>query len=260
MKILYPANPLNQKEADEPYQEEYQASKQAGLSCALFDYDALDFEFKPKPRIDDGDIVLYRGWMMSPSAYASFSSKVATKGATLFTTPEQYVKCHHLPGWYQTCMQYTAETHFFTYDDSILCKIRELEWDRYFIKDYVKSNSNEVGSIADTPEKALEIIKLIELYRGGIEGGVAVRRVESYLPDSEQRHFVFKGKVYCQDPEAVETVRIIAELVDAPFYSVDTIKRSDGVTRVVEIGDGQVSDRKKWSSDEFVKILIENCS
>jgi glutathione synthase/RimK-type ligase-like ATP-grasp enzyme len=55
-----------------------------------------------------------------------------------------------------------------------------------------------------------------------------------------------------------ELLEKIAEIIDAPFYSVDVIQRADGEFRVVEIGDGQVSDKKMWNVKDISKMLIEN--
>ena len=38
------------------------------------------------------------------------------------------------------------------------------------------------------------------------------------------------------------------------FFSVDVAKRDDGVLRVVEVGDGQVSDLVGWSVERFVEM------
>jgi len=50
MRFLFPFNPLNEKEADEPFQPEYSFLRSNGVDCSLFDFDRLEFdEFKPRP-------------------------------------------------------------------------------------------------------------------------------------------------------------------------------------------------------------------
>ena len=39
-----------------------------------------------------------------------------------------------------------------------------------------------------------------------------------------------------------------------PFFSVDVATRADGILRVVEIGDGQVSDLVGWESARFAEL------
>ncbi|WP_445304954.1 MULTISPECIES: ATP-grasp domain-containing protein [unclassified Microcoleus] len=38
------------------------------------------------------------------------------------------------------------------------------------------------------------------------------------------------------------------------FFSVDAVERQDGVKRIVEIGDGQVSDLVGWSAGRFAQL------
>jgi hypothetical protein len=52
-----------------------------------------------------------------------------------------------------------------------------------------------------------------------------------------------------------EVVEVAARRVDSPFFSVDTIRRRDGTTRIVELGDGQVSDRKKWTPQQLLSLF-----
>jgi hypothetical protein len=42
------------------------------------------------------------------------------------------------------------------------------------------------------------------------------------------------------------------------FYSVDVIQRTDGQLRIVEVGDGQVSDLVGWSPEAFAKMLAKH--
>ena len=103
MRFLYPFNPLNEHAADEPYQEEFLALKQFGANCSLFNFDSLEFEFRPKPAIVAGETVLYRGWMLSPTRYKRLVQALVSKGGIPVTSYEDYLTCHHLPGWYDLC-------------------------------------------------------------------------------------------------------------------------------------------------------------
>ena len=70
----------------------------------------------------------------------------------------------------------------------------------------MKSLKTSVGSIIAKPEDINVVLAEMQKFRSTIEGGVCARRINS------------------------------------PFFSVDVADRVDGVPRVVEIGDGQVSD------------------
>ncbi|WP_395373381.1 hypothetical protein [Marinicella sp. W31] len=66
MRFLFPFNPLNEKEADGPFQDEWVTLQDRGVACSLFDYDVLGFnEFKPKPPLKAGETAVYRGWLMA---------------------------------------------------------------------------------------------------------------------------------------------------------------------------------------------------
>jgi len=256
MRIIYPLNPLRRDEADEPYQQEFMLVKKLGMNCSLFDFDVLEFdEFEVKPSITDGEDILYRGWMLSPKNYQRLLMFIKKNGGNPITSYDNYIQCHHLPSWYSKCVEYTAETFFFADDSMLEDNILNLDWDAYFVKDYVKSNSTERGSIAFTAVEVLEIVALIKKYRGEIEGGIAIRRVEDYQPESEVRYFIFNGIAYSPNDNIPTIVQDISKIINAPFYSVDLIKRGDGVYRLVELGDGQVSDKKTWDIEVFIKML-----
>ena len=57
--------------------------------------------------------------------------------------------------------------------------------------------------------------------------------------------------------EGLQTVAFCARAIASPFFSVDIARRRDGVERIVEIGDGQVSDLVGWSIERIVEIWSE---
>lgn len=256
MRVLYPLNPLNRREADGSYQEEYRAAMATGLRCSLFDFDEIAFgEFRPKPKIEAGEDVLYRGWMLNLEGYRQLTAGIEQRGGQAVTTVAQYQRCHHLPGWYEQCKAFTAETHFFENDEQLEANISGLDWPSFFVKDFVKSNTAEMGSVAHSPQEAIKIVQQLEQYRGDIEGGVAIRQVENYISDSERRYFIVQGKPFSCDEDIPEVVHSVASIIQAPFFSVDVIQQVGGGWRLVELGDGQVSDRKAWPLDQFMDVI-----
>ena len=258
MRVLYPFNPLNEKQADEPYQEEFSVLKNKGLNCSLFDFDVLNFdEFNPIPSIKKDEVIVYRGWMLNLNNYKKFIKHIKNTGGMPLTSYENYKKCHHLLNWYDSCSKFTAETKFFLDNECLESEIKHLGWDSYFVKDYVKSNNTELGSIASSPKEVLKIIGLIKKFRGEIEGGIAIRKVEDYKRETEIRYFVFNGKVHSPNTQIPDIVIEIASKIDAPFYSIDMVQKNNGTLRLVEIGDGQVSDKKMWSIKFFASIFVQ---
>ncbi len=256
MRLLYPNDPFEKKKPDEAYEEELNAMQLSGLSCCL--YSAEDFDlgtFKPRPMLSLGEEILYRGWMLTPQVYAQLHSAVESIGGKMLVSPAQYRHCHYLPEWYPACKDVTPKTIFLPRDADFASALANTNWSAYFVKDYVKSLTTSRGSVAKNIEEIAEIVSLIEQFRGQLEGGVCVRQFEELNADSEERYFVFKQKCFARNGIVPVIVNQIAEKIDSPFFSVDIVLNKDGVPRLIELGDGQVSDRKKWTADEFTQIF-----
>lgn len=82
-----------------------------------------------------------------------------------------------------------------------------------------------------------------------------MRKHEDFVPDSEHRHFVFDGCAHSVGSEVPFLISYCAAAIASPFFSVDTASVPDGTVRIVELGDGQVSDRKEWNADQFVGLF-----
>ena len=104
------------------------------------------------------------------------------------------------------------------------------------------------------PEQAREVVSEMQKFRGEIEGGICVRRFEAFREGSEVRYFVLHGVGHALEGSVPEIVRECAGRIPSPFFSVDIAVREDGEQRVVEIGDGQVSDLVGWPVDAFSNL------
>jgi len=256
MRLLYPSDPTSPKAVDETYAAEFEAACSAGFRTSIFSVE--DFElgvFRPKPGLEDGETVLYRGWMLSVPRYDLLTQVIKDKGAKAFTSTGEYQLCHHLPMWHATVSEFTADTVVLARNADFVEALAALNWPGYFVKDYVKSLNTAGGSLVATPGEVAAVVSLLEKYRGVVEGGVCVRKREDFIAGSERRSFVFKGQPFAIQGEVPFVVAECAKRIPSPFFSVDTAIRSDGVVRVVELGDGQVSDIKEWDAAAFVKVL-----
>jgi hypothetical protein len=255
-RILYPSNPFKKNEPDEDYADEYLAASEKALNCALFSIE--DFEtgkFRSRPNLVTGDRVLYRGWMLTPTSYSALASSIKSYGSSPITNLTDYALCHYLPNWYERCKAFTPATVFASRTDDFPSTVAGLNWNKFFVKDYVKSLTTSRGSIANTSSEISEVVNAIEKYRGQIEGGVCIREFETFDPGSEERYFVVNGRACGRDSYVPELVQEVAKRISSPFFSIDVTQRSDGTLRLIELGDGQVSDRKKWGLDTFVQLL-----
>ena len=138
-------------------------------------------------------------------------------------------------------------------------ELRALDWGAYFLKDYVKSLKTIRGAVVRDPSEAPALISEMREYRGEIEGGICVRRVEEFIPESEIRYFVLRGVAYTvlDGVPIPGIVHQCAKRVPSKFFSVDVARRRDGALRIVEIGDGQVSDIVGWSLRAFVAMWVK---
>jgi len=94
-------------------------------------------------------------------------------------------------------------------------------------------------------------------FRGVIEGGFCLRRLENFLPNTERRYFVVDGVPHAASGNVPPIVHQCAKRLPSRFYSVDVVEHNDGQLRVVEVGDGQVSDLVGWTPEQFATILSE---
>lgn len=259
LQFIYPCDPLNKRQPDEEFQQEFQLAKSLGIFCSLYsDSDSAVGQFSPRPALVPGATVIYRGWMLNLSDYQRLDNQVKENGANLLTSPEQYQRCHHLPGWYEQCKTITPETYFFDADTDFSQALVSLNWPKYFVKDYVKSLTTLRGSVADSPEDVNEIVMQLMKYRGEVEGGICIRRFEALQEQTEERYFVYQGKAFARDGQIPEMVHQIAEKINSPFFSVDIVLSDCGQPRLIELGDGQVSDKKKWRLADFLAIFNSN--
>ena len=231
--------------------------KAVGRSIHLIDTEALTCgPTRIRPQLDHEAHVVYRGWMLTHGEYVNLAASVERAGGSCFTSPEEYVATHYLPNWYDGVKDYTPETIFLDTDADLAPELRRIGWEKFFVKDHVKSLKTSIGSIIEDPEQIEMVVSEMEKYRGFIEGGLCIRRVEDFIAGSERRYFVLNRTAYAAEPGVAnpEPVVFCAGAIPSPFFSVDIARREDGVERIVEIGDGQVSDLVGWSVERFVDI------
>lgn len=257
MIFLFPSDYFNSKKIDEMYIDQAASLNNAGLNTAAISLESLGSNSpKISPTIPQNSEVVYRGWMLSPSDYELLVNAVDSAGARAFTSKPEYLLTHYLPNWYPLIADLTPATKFYTVDDDLESELKILSWERFFIKDYVKSLKTSVGSIIEQPSEIKTVVTQMQKFRGTIEGGICVRQVEDFAVESERRYFVVRGQPFAAalDEEIPDIVRECAVRIKSNFFCVDVVDRKDGVKRIVEIGDGQVSDIVGWSAERFAQL------
>src|SRR5215831_4384969 len=221
MQILYPSHPLFPKRPDEQFAAEVEAMQTVGFEVSLFSFENFQRgEFLSAPSLPSGCEVLYRGWMLSGAEYDRLVSALTRTGGRALIPTEEYLSNHHLPSWYPHIQDLTPDTRIFPADCDLGSELRSLNWQEYFIKDYVKSLKTSIGSRISRLEQVSAVIPEMQRFRGFIEGGFCIRRVEQFVPDSERRYFVVNGTAFAANGEVPGIVYECGKRHRSRFYSV----------------------------------------
>jgi len=271
--VLYCCDPLNPRRVDGHFAAEAAEVRACGGVVALIDHDALlrgDAEQAVEHVPAGLGAAWYRGWMVPSDRYAQLAQVLGVRGGGLLVGPEQYRAAHELPGWYKTfegvtpasvwrpCGAGRAPT---SHDLAELA--RQLAPGPGIVKDYVKSRKHEweqacfIRDLRDTDALVRVVAAFVELQDEFLTGGVVLREYESFVtPQSvaaEVRVWWIDGRpvLLTPHPDSAFAPGLVPELghVEAAvqalgcrFVTTDVALRADGVWRVVEVGDGQVSD------------------
>lgn len=260
--FLFSSDYFNPKKVDEAFLAQATYLQNAGFSTSVISLELLGSDAaKILPVLSPGSKVVYRGWMLSPSDYELLVSVMENTGASAFTSKTEYLATHYIRNWYPLIADLTPETKFYSLDSDLESELSNLGWERFFIKDYVKSLKTSIGSLIEKPSDLKTLVSEMQKFRGVIEGGICVRRVEDFVLESERRYFVINGKPFSatSDEEIPTIVEECAKRIESKFFSIDMVERRDGVKRIVELGDGQVSDLVGWTAERFAKIWLAEC-
>jgi len=214
---------------------------------------------------------VYRGWMMSATEYDGFAQALADRGVALRTSAESYRTAHELPGWYDALQPVTPMSVWTTGPDvdELIAVARKLGGPAV-LRDYVKSMKHYWDEAAYVPgvEDVERVARRFQgLWEDAFTGGFVLRKFEEFT-GAEARTWWVGGRCALVTPhpdtpdelpeglDLIEIEPLVADL-GLPFVTVDLVRRTDGAWRVVELGDGQVSD---WPAsrdpDDLVAALF----
>jgi hypothetical protein len=260
--LTVPADPLRPRRPDPHFAPEAAAARELGLAVAVVDHDALAAGADPDAAVAGvpapGEAV-YRGWMLDAPRYAEFAAALERRGVRLRTDATAYRTAHELPGWYPALDPVTPATVWTTGTDRAAFDAARsrLGAGPAVLRDYTKSMKHDwaeamyVPELADADAAWAVATRFAEL-REDVRGGFVLRRFERWAA-GEVRTWWVDGRcalvgphpdtpAELPTPDLTEVEPLVAAL-DLRFVTVDMALRCDGRWRVVELGDGQVSDR-----------------
>ena len=197
--------------------------------------------------------------MMKEEQYASFYHKLQEKGITLVTDPEAYRYFHYFPNVYDVIQADTPKMLAIPFGTEYSLTDLQRQFDRFMVKDYVKSVKGTdfpTYFTKETTEEAFRnAMKNFYKYRGErLSGGLCFKEYVDLArygeTTNEYRVFYIgneiasvarnslQGNFTAEPPEKLlEKYRSLP----SPFYTLDYAELADGSWKILEAGDGSVS-------------------
>lgn len=286
--LLFPESPLRERAVDEHFLPEAQDARWIAERFSTVSLEELQrgasaatvLRHLPTPSASDHHL-LYRGWMLSPATYREVAAAAAARGWTLVTDGEQYERAHTLPGWYAALEKFTPATVWAPTAVEAVEAARAKGWASAVVRDYSKSMKHAWDEACYIPalekKKALTVAKRFEELRGeDLAGGVVLREFETFSK-LEARTWWRDGEWVLttphpdtpdQLPEGLDThtaawmpkkLKKAVKSLALGFCTVDFAFTVGGEPRVVELGDGGVSDRPSCTdADDFLEAIIRH--
>ncbi|AGL18129.1 ATP-grasp domain-containing protein [Actinoplanes sp. N902-109] len=264
MILLFPADVLRPRRVDDHFAGEAAAARDAGFPVAVVDHDAIarGDATGAVTRVPGDSTAIYRGWMLAGDRYAEFEAALATRAVRLNTDAQQYRRAHELPGWYAGLSAFTPPSLWTTGTDRAgFDAVRTaLGSGPAVLRDYTKSMKHHwheaayIPDLADAPQAWSVARRMAELRGDDLAGGFVLRRYEEFT-GAEVRTWWIDGtcRLVTAHPDTPDELppadldltglRPAVVALALPFVTVDLARRTDGTWRVIELGDGQVSDR-----------------
>jgi hypothetical protein len=277
---LFPSDPLRPRLVDEHYRIEEEAAKALGLEVGLLNHDLAtrgDAAGAVSGISADGSEVVYRGWMLTSLQYHAVAEALGERGLRMVTQPDKYRAGHELPGWYSAVDELSPRS-IWTDDDNLDELIqRAARWpvELAILRDFTKSMKHYwheacfVPNVHDPVGLRRVAGRFRELRDDDFTGGYVLRAFETFTSPEVRTWWIDGLCVACtahpdtpdlHPPDDLDLTWLDAPVtrVGAPFVTVDLAKRDDGAWRIVELGDGQVSDLPRTADPTVVFAAFSN--
>lgn len=297
MRLIFCADPLNQRRVDPLYQREAAAASEAGLTWSLLNFEALVDEqdaaeaVRQIAPVEGDEVGIYRGWMLRPTLYAQLYEALAERYISLINAPSAYRHCHYLPESNAIIEDHTPRSVWLEAKDGLwLARVLEalhpFGEQSVILKDYVKSRKHEwaeacyIPSAADRAAVERVVTRFLQLQGPDLNEGLVFREFVQFEPlaahsksgmplTKEFRLFFLDGRLLLAAPYWDEgeyrdlmppegLFQDVARRVQSRFFTMDVARRLDGVWMIVELGDGQVAGLpEQVDTGAFYRALAE---
>ncbi len=196
--VLFVSSPMNPREADDSYMDEYRAAEKTGFAVGLIDLEELLTNNNPQKALKrvarhpgtEPRPALYRGWMLRPDEYENLYAALLTCNLRLIHTPKQYRHAHYLPESYAKIEAVTPKSIWFPLPAPVSIEaaetlaaeaVRVFKHDPIIVKDYVKSRKHEWDEACYIPDASDEnkvrqtVRRFLELQGNQLNEGLVFR-------------------------------------------------------------------------------------
>ncbi|MDR2257175.1 MAG: ATP-grasp domain-containing protein [Arthrobacter sp.] len=261
---VYPASQLDPRVADEHF-----AHETAALTRPAPRYDADEERLLPAARDLSGEVLLYRGWILTPDAYARLEAAAVARGARLLVSAEGYAASQFGTGWFEAAAGLTPATEVLkygaTHDDALAAfdrlatAAREREGEPAAVLKGVSKSLKHAWDDAMFIPRRERLAAVLDAFRDEVgereEPLLLLREFEQWQPGELRVFWAGERPVsiapHPQTPDAPDPAGLDAMLerlapvvagLGAGLVSTDLTRSAVGEWRLVEIGNGQVSE------------------
>lgn len=274
LTIMYPCSFGNINKIEPDYNFELELAKKYNINTLFIDFDLFlnSKKLKLNRTISKDEQILYRGWMINPNQYNKLFSLLEELGVKMIIPPALFENVHLFPNSYDRLKSFTPKTIWFKDGEKIDWNKVKNTFDKWIIKDYVKSVKGFDFPVyfdgSYTNEQLDSYIDKFKELRGDLyTGGIVLKEYTELKKTNNHTHefraFYINGflvSIYPNSDNSEDLVPIYEAQMIKPlysdFYTVDFAETIDGKIIVIEVGDGQVSGfPSEKEAEQVYKVL-----
>lgn len=256
MKAIYPSSLLKAARVDEHFAEEAESLSNFPVVYSIEEQRIAGRKFDV-----ESETLLYRGWILTPEQYADMEAAVSASGGTLLVSTEEYVRTQFGDGWIDIFAHLTPKTEIFPYhvtEEDFLAGAERLGSEQFVLKGASKSVKHDWENSMFAPNKKtlVSTLRNFRKHVGPHEETKLLLREFEHWKSGEARLWWVNGKLSYSnlhpqsDEDTIDWTTLDEFLphlesnvqrLDCALITTDLAQTVEGQWRVVEVGNGQVS-------------------